>query len=69
LTRTFYEASETEEEDRRWQHDRGDSTEDGAVDVRCGPFHRRAHGRLAYCSIGFLREIKHDPQSAHSWRR
>jgi hypothetical protein len=42
LTRTFYEVSATEEEDRRRCCSRGDSTEDGAVDVRSGPFHRRA---------------------------
>jgi hypothetical protein len=42
LTRTSYEASAAEEEDRRRRHGCGDSTEDGAVDVRSGPFHRRA---------------------------
>jgi hypothetical protein len=35
LTRTFYEASEAEEEDWRWCRGRGDSVEDGAVDVHC----------------------------------
>jgi hypothetical protein len=34
--RTFYEASTAEEEDRRRHRDRGDSTEDSAVDVRSG---------------------------------
>jgi hypothetical protein len=43
LTRTFYEASTTEEEDRRRRRGRGDSVEDGAVDIRFGPFRRRAH--------------------------
>jgi hypothetical protein len=38
LTRTFYEASAAEEEDRRRHRGRGDSAEDGAVDVRSGPF-------------------------------
>jgi hypothetical protein len=33
LMRTFYEASVAEEEDRRRRRDRGDSAEDGAVDV------------------------------------
>jgi hypothetical protein len=33
LTRTFYKASAIEEEDRRWRHRRGDSAEDGAIDV------------------------------------
>jgi hypothetical protein len=33
LTRTFYEASMVEEEDRRWHRGRGDNMEDGAVDV------------------------------------
>jgi hypothetical protein len=42
LTRTFYEASVAEEEDRRRRHDRGDSAEDDTVDVRYGSFHRRA---------------------------
>jgi hypothetical protein len=41
LTRTFYEASAAEEEDRRRRRGRGDSAEDGAVDVRSGPFRRR----------------------------
>jgi hypothetical protein len=40
--RTFYEASATEEEDRRRRRGRCDSVEDGAVDVRSGPFRRRA---------------------------
>jgi hypothetical protein len=39
---TFYEASVAEEEDRRRRRGRGNSAEDGAVDVRSGPFHRRA---------------------------
>jgi hypothetical protein len=70
LTRTFYEARAAEEEDRRRRHDRGDNAKDGAVDARSGPFRRRARGWLACCSTGFLRrEIKHDPQSARSWRR
>jgi hypothetical protein len=43
LTRTFYKASAAEEEDRRRHRDRGDNAEDGAVDVRSGPFRRRAH--------------------------
>jgi hypothetical protein len=42
LTRTFYEASAAEEEDRRRRRGRGDSAEDGAVDVHSGPFRRRA---------------------------
>jgi hypothetical protein len=33
LTRTFYKASAAKEEDRRRCSDRGDSIEDGAVDV------------------------------------
>jgi hypothetical protein len=64
LTRTFYEASATEEEDRRQRRGHGDSAEDGAVDVCSGPFRRRARaaGRPACCSAGFLRrEIKRDP--------
>jgi hypothetical protein len=64
---TFCEASATEEEDGKRRHGRGDSAEDGAVDVRSGPFCRRACGRPAYCSAGFLRrEIKRDPQTARS---
>jgi hypothetical protein len=49
LTGTFYEASAAEEEDRRRRRGRGDSTEDGVVDVHCGPFrlHARAAGRPA----------------------
>jgi hypothetical protein len=59
--RTFYEASAAEEEDRRRRRGRSDSAEVGAVDVRSGPFRRRACGRLACCSAGFLRrEIKCD---------
>jgi hypothetical protein len=52
LTRTFYKASAFEEEDRRRHHGRGDSAEDGAVDVRSGPFRRRARaaGRPATVS-------------------
>jgi hypothetical protein len=42
LMRTFYEASAAEEEDRRRRRGRGDSAEDGAVDVRSDPFCRRA---------------------------
>jgi hypothetical protein len=42
LTRTFYEASTAEEKDWRRRHDRGNSAEDGAVDVDFGPFRRRA---------------------------
>jgi hypothetical protein len=42
LTRTFYEASAAEEEDQRWHRDRGNSAEDGTVDVRSGPFRRCA---------------------------
>jgi hypothetical protein len=42
LTRTFYKASVAEEEDRRWRRGRGNSMEDGAVDIRCDPFRRRA---------------------------
>jgi hypothetical protein len=38
LTRTFYEASAAEEEDRRRCRGRGDSAEDGAVDVLFVPF-------------------------------
>jgi hypothetical protein len=38
LTRTFYEASEVEDEDRRRHCGRGDSAEDDAIDVRSGPF-------------------------------
>jgi hypothetical protein len=61
LTRIFYETSAAEEEDRRWRRGHGDSAEDGAVDVRCGLFRRRAR------AAGFLRrEIKRDPQSARS---
>jgi hypothetical protein len=47
--RTFYEASAAVEEDRRRRRGRGDSAEDGAVDVRSGPFRHRActAGRLA----------------------
>jgi hypothetical protein len=68
--RTFYEASAAEEEDRRRRRGRGNSEEDGTVDVRSGPFRRRARGRPACCSASFLRrEIKRDPQSARSWRR
>jgi hypothetical protein len=38
------------------------------VDVRSGPFRRRVRGRPACCSTSFFRrEIKRDPQSAHSW--
>jgi hypothetical protein len=40
--RTFYEASADEEEDRRSRRGRGDSAEDGAIDVRSGPFRRCA---------------------------
>jgi hypothetical protein len=40
FTRTFYEVSAAEEEDRRWHRGRGDSTEDGAVHVCSGPFRR-----------------------------
>jgi hypothetical protein len=49
LTRTFYEASAVEEEDWRRRRGHGDSTEDGAVDIRSGPFrgHARAAGRPA----------------------
>jgi hypothetical protein len=43
--RTFYEASTAKEEDRRRCRGRGDSAEDGAVDVRSGPFRR--HARVA----------------------
>jgi hypothetical protein len=47
LTRTIYEASADEEEDRRWRRGCGDTAEDGAVDVHSGPFRRcailRAH--------------------------
>jgi hypothetical protein len=43
LTRTFYEVSAAEEEDRRRHRSRGDSAEDGMVDVRSGPFRHRAH--------------------------
>jgi hypothetical protein len=39
---TFYEASVAEEEDRKRHRDRGDSTEDGMVDVRSSPFRCRA---------------------------
>jgi hypothetical protein len=68
-TRTFYEASVAEEEDRRRRRGHGDSTEDDAVDVCSGPFRRRARGRPVCCSTGFLRrEIKRDPQSTRSWR-
>jgi hypothetical protein len=42
LMRTFYEASTIEEEDRRRRRSHGDSAEDGAVDVRSGPFRHRA---------------------------
>jgi hypothetical protein len=42
LTRTFYKASAAEKEDRRRRRGRGDSAEDCAVDVRSGPFRRRA---------------------------
>jgi hypothetical protein len=42
LTRTFYEASAIEEEDRRRRRGRSDSVEDGAVDVHSGPFRHRA---------------------------
>jgi hypothetical protein len=41
LLRTFYEASAAVEEDRRRRRGRGDSTEEGAVDVLSGLFHRR----------------------------
>jgi hypothetical protein len=41
LTRTFYEASAAEEEDQRRRRSRGYSVEDGAVDIRSGPFRRR----------------------------
>jgi hypothetical protein len=49
LTRTFYEASAAEEEDRRWRRGCSDSAEDGAIHVRSGPFRRRtcAAGRPA----------------------
>jgi hypothetical protein len=52
LTRTFYEGSVAEEEDRRWCRGRADSAEDGAVDVRSGSFCRpaRAAGRPAATS-------------------
>jgi hypothetical protein len=42
MARTFYEASAVEEEDRRRHRCHGDTTEDGAVDVRSGSFRRRA---------------------------
>jgi hypothetical protein len=42
LTRNLYEASAAEEKDRRRLRGRSDSAEDGAVDVRSGPFYRRA---------------------------
>jgi hypothetical protein len=42
LKRTFYEASAAEEEAQRRHRGRGDSAEDGAIDVRFGPFRRRA---------------------------
>jgi hypothetical protein len=59
--RTFYEASAAEEEDRRRRRGRGDSAEVGALDVRSGPFRRRARSQLAWCTTGFLRrEIKCD---------
>jgi hypothetical protein len=41
LTRTFYEASAAEEEDQRRRRGRGDSAEDGVIDIRSGPFRRR----------------------------
>jgi hypothetical protein len=46
---TFYEVSAAEEEDWRRCRGRGNSAEDGAVDVRSGPFRRdsRATGRPA----------------------
>jgi hypothetical protein len=46
---TFYKASMAEEEDRKWRRGRGDNAEDGAVDVRSGPFavaHARPTGLL-----------------------
>jgi hypothetical protein len=43
LSGTFYEASAAEEEDRRRRRGRGDSTEDGAVDVHSVPFRLHAH--------------------------
>jgi hypothetical protein len=64
--RTFNEASATEEEDQRQRRSRGDSTEDGAVDVRWSLSPSR-RGRLACCSAQFLRrEIKRDPHSARN---
>jgi hypothetical protein len=42
LTRTFYEVSADKKEDRRRRCGRGNRAEDGAVDVRSGPFHHRA---------------------------
>jgi hypothetical protein len=45
LTRTFYEASAAEEEAQRRRRGRGDSAEDGAIDVRFGP--SVAHARPA----------------------
>jgi hypothetical protein len=71
MTRTFYDASAAEEEDRRRLHGRGDNTVYGTKPKgkgtrRCllwmtpqstsaGPFRRRAHDRLVCCSAGFLR--------------
>jgi hypothetical protein len=61
LMRTLYEASATEEEDQRPRHGRGDSVEDGVVDVPSCPFRRRARGRPACYNASFLRsESKRD---------
>jgi hypothetical protein len=49
FTMTFYKASTAEEEDQKWRRGRGDNAEDGAVDVRSGPFavaHARPTGLL-----------------------
>jgi hypothetical protein len=50
LTRTFYEGSAAEEEDQRRHRGCGDSAEDDAVDIRSGPFRRRAI--LKACAAG-----------------
>jgi hypothetical protein len=56
-----------EEEDWRRRHGRGDSVEDGAVDIRWPLSPSCARGRAACCSVGFLSiDIKRDPQSARN---